>query len=87
MRRVLSRITRSGDRPPSNRVVNSGSSVITVLTPTRIASWMWRRRCATARDSSDVIHRDSPPAVAILPSSDAANLAVTKGSPVVTCLT
>ena len=28
-----------------------------------------------------------PPAVAILPSSDAANLAVTKGSPVVMCLT
>ena len=40
-----------------------------------------------ARDASDVIHCDSPPAVAIRPSSDAANLAVTNGSPVLMCFT
>jgi len=48
---------------------------------------MWRRRCEDWRIAADVIHRESPPAVAILPSSDAANLAVTKGRPVVACLT
>jgi hypothetical protein len=67
-------------------VVNSGSSTITVLTPTKIASWMCRSRWLWRRDSSLVIQRDSPVRVAILPSRLIANLALTNGLPDSRCL-
>src|SRR5438270_5384087 len=78
-RSALSTTTRSGHRPPPSgrRVVSSGSSRTAVPAATRTASWAWRSRCAPSRASGEVIHRDSPVWVAIRPSSDIANLAVT----------
>src|SRR5690606_29001462 len=50
----------------------------TVLMPTMTASYLALSRCPNARDSLLVIHLDSPVLVAILPSSDSANLRVKK---------
>src|ERR1019366_7984403 len=69
---------------PSSRVDSSGSSASTVPTPTRTASWRWRSRWPRWRAASPVIQRDSPAAVAMRPSREEANLAVTNGSPAVT---
>ena len=85
-RKRPSRMTRNGLRPPRTRQVSSGSSRMTVSAPTRTTSCVARSRCTKRRLSSPVIQRDSPLAVAMRPSSDAASLSVTSGSPVVTCL-
>ena len=53
---------------PGRRIVSDGSSINTVFTPTRIASAPWRSFIPCARACGPVIHLDSPPAVAILPS-------------------
>ena len=62
------------------RQVSSGSSARTVPAPTSTASISLRQRCTRARDRSLLIQRASPLALAILPSSVAANLSVTNGS-------
>ncbi len=82
----LSTTTRSGWRAtlPASRADSSGSSASTVPTPTRTASCRCRSRWPSWRAASPVIQRDSPAAVAMRPSKDEANLAVTKGSPAVT---
>jgi hypothetical protein len=67
--------------------VRRGSSERIVPTPTRIASWTVTEPSASSRASGDVIHFDSPEAVAILPSSVIAALSVTKGLPVATNFT
>ena len=67
----------------TSRSVKPGSSAMIVFTPTRIASASWRSFIPSRRASGPVIHFDSPPAVAILPSSVIAAFMVTNGSPVV----
>ena len=61
--------------------MSAGSSASAVPAPTTIASAQARRRCASARASSPVIHRDEPSRAAVLPSSDAATFSVTNGQP------
>ena len=82
----LSRITRSGcgtgPLQPSGRAVSCGLSTMIVSTPTSMASNSGRFWCAQRRVWGPEIHRESPLVDAIRPSSDAANLAVTKGRPV-----
>src|SRR5664280_1145169 len=63
----------------ARRRVRSGSSARTVPAPTRMASHSSRRRRASFRAASPVIHFDSPVRVAMRPSSDAAHLTWTKG--------
>ena len=88
MRREGSSTTRSGTRPREEpvRTVRLGSSTRTVPMPTRIASERARRRCTIFWAAGLVIQRDSPLAVAILPSKVAATFNVTNGRPVVISL-
>ena len=86
MRPRLSSTTRSGwatgPRALGGRAVSCGLSTSTVSAPTRIASSVGRMRCAQASASGPLIQRESPLVAAIRPSSVAANLAATNGSPV-----
>ncbi|OQC18435.1 MAG: hypothetical protein BWX71_02827 [Deltaproteobacteria bacterium ADurb.Bin072] len=72
-----SRMIRTGSRPPSMRQVSMGLSLMTVPDPTMrpstlfLSSWTW------ARDSPELIHRESPVAEAILPSRVMAALRMT----------
>ena len=59
--------------------VSDGLSLKTVFTPTRTASAPCRNFIPQARAFSPVIHLDSPPAVAIFPSSVIAAFTVTNG--------
>ena len=70
----------------SGRTVSDGSSARTVPAPTITASLSARRRWASARASSPVIHRLEPSAAAVRPSRVAASLSTTHGRPVVRCL-
>ena len=67
--------TRAGTRGPGGRAVSSGSSAITVPRPTMIASIRPRSSWTRRRDSSPLIHRESPVRVAIFPSSVMAHFA------------
>jgi hypothetical protein len=73
--------TRTGDRRaiPGNRHVRSGSSAKAVSLPMRMASWVERKWCASARAISPVIQRLAPATVAIRPSSVDATLSVNNG--------
>ena len=73
------------ERPPARRQVSSGSSAITVSTPTRTASISFRQRCTSRRAGAPVIHRDAPVRVAMRPSAEAASFSRTNGRPVTTC--
>ena len=64
---------------PSVRAVRLGLSAMTVPAPTAIAGKSRRHRWTSARATSPVIHLDSPPRVAILPSSVAASLPASRG--------
>ena len=66
-----------------SRSVSAGLSARIVFTPTRMASASCRSFIPSRRASRPVIHFDSPPAVAILPSSVIAAFTVTNGSPAV----
>ncbi len=70
---------------PPGRAVSRGSSSSTLLTPHMIASTRVRKPCAQARASSPATQRESPLDAAILPSSVAANFAMTNGSPIARC--
>ena len=58
-----------------------GSSACAVPRPTSTASTWSRSRWTQARAAGPLTHRESPPAVAMRPSSVAATLRVTKGRP------
>src|SRR5205085_102815 len=73
---------RAATRGPGGRAVNSGSSATSVPRPTTTASTRPRSSCTFARDSSELIHFESPVRVAILPSSVMAHLRWTHGRPV-----
>src|SRR5439155_1719917 len=81
VRPSVSSATRYGSRGQGSpsRTVNSGSSRITVVTPTTIASASLLHRCARALAGSPVIQREAPWASAIFPSSVIAALSVTWG--------
>ena len=70
------RPTRPGK---SSRAVRRPVPQVTNGRPTITASTRRRSRCACARAASPVIHCDSPPAVAIFPSSVIAHLRITHG--------
>ena len=78
--------TRSGwwtpSAEPPGRAVSCGSSAATVFEPTTIASRPQRSRCVHSRASGPDTQRESPEEAAMRPSSEAANLAITKGRPV-----
>ena len=59
------------------RTVSSGSSARTVPAPTRTASLSARRRWASARAASPVIHWLVPSGAAVRPSRVAASLSTT----------
>ena len=65
--------------PDLFRAVNFGSSLITVFTPTIIASESALSWCTNLLDFSPDIHFESPVFVAILPSKLIANFAVMNG--------
>src|SRR5215211_5621315 len=69
VRRVLSTTTRRGLVPGTWRTVRRGSSLQTVPAPMRTASWPARISWAKRRESGQLIHFDSPVAVATRPSS------------------
>ena len=76
------RITRTGLRGASTpRTVSSGSSARTVPMPAITASQPPRSAWASRRASSEVIHCDSPPRVAMAPSSDSPAFNVTCARP------
>src|SRR3990172_7617835 len=54
-----------------------------VPAPTRMASWVLRRRWTNFREDGELTQRESPVTEAILPSIVWANLRVAKGTPVV----
>lgn len=70
VRSRLSRITFRGlpARVGTARTVNRGSSLSTVVMPTTIASTRLRHWCARRRAAGEVIQREAPLEVAILPS-------------------
>ena len=78
-RSVESSTTRKGDAPGTMRTVSWGSSWSTVPTPTSTASHAARNACDARRSASPLIHRASPVAVAIRPSSVWANFRMTNG--------
>ena len=73
--------TLRGFLPLTSLTVSWGSSASTVLIPTSTASFLALSRWARRRASSELIHRESPFWVAILPSMDWAHFRVTKGTP------
>ena len=83
---ALPSTTRAGRGPRARRTVSAGSSAFTVPAPTRTASLSARRRWASARAASPVIHWLVPSGAAVRPSSVAASLSTTQGRPVVRCL-
>jgi hypothetical protein len=69
--------TRMGEAPGTIRTVSWGSSASTVPAPTSTASQAARMAWATRRSCGPLIHLESPPSVAIRPSSVWAYLSTT----------